>query len=48
MAFPEPDPPVPTSGSLPDGVLRDDFDTPTLLPEERGRAAATDGEAMRR
>ena len=38
MAYPEQDPPVPTSGSLPDGVLRDDFDTHPLLPRRPFRA----------
>lgn len=28
LAFPEPYPPVPASGGLPEGVLRDDFDPP--------------------
>nr|WSX47790.1 hypothetical protein OG409_01730 [Streptomyces sp. NBC_00974] len=32
LAFPEPDLPVPTSGVLPDGVLRDDFDPPATRP----------------
>ncbi|MGW7452979.1 hypothetical protein [Streptomyces sp. NPDC054787] len=32
LAFPEPDRPVPTSGVLPDGVLRDDYDPPATRP----------------
>ncbi|MFJ3205124.1 hypothetical protein [Streptomyces sp. NPDC086989] len=38
LAFPEPDPPVPTSGGLPDGVLRDDFDPPAPHPRHLFRA----------
>ncbi|MFC5664982.1 hypothetical protein ACFP3U_18585 [Kitasatospora misakiensis] len=38
MVSPERDVPVPASGSLPDGVLRDDFDTPALLPGRLFRA----------
>lgn len=38
LAFPEPDPPVPTSGGLPDGVLRDDFDPPAPRPRHLFRA----------
>lgn len=32
LACPESDLPVPTSGRLPDGVLRDDFDAPAPRP----------------
>ncbi|MEV6581252.1 hypothetical protein AB0M92_24160 [Streptomyces sp. NPDC051582] len=35
MVSPEPDAPVPMSGRLPKGVLRDDFDSPPLLPGRR-------------
>ncbi|MFE2144827.1 hypothetical protein ACFXA3_24325 [Streptomyces sp. NPDC059456] len=38
LAFPEPDPPVPTSGVLPYGVLRDDFDPPAPRPHHLFRA----------
>ncbi|MFJ9847539.1 hypothetical protein ACIRYZ_45400 [Kitasatospora sp. NPDC101155] len=38
MVSPEPDLPVPMSGSLPDGVLRDDFDAPALHPGRLFRA----------
>ncbi|MFF1909999.1 hypothetical protein [Kitasatospora sp. NPDC058218] len=38
MVSPESDPPVPMSGGLPDGVLRDDFDAPALLPGRLFRA----------
>ncbi|MFD9406815.1 hypothetical protein ACFWBN_07270 [Streptomyces sp. NPDC059989] len=38
LAFPETDPPVPTSGGLPDGVLRDDFDPPAPRPRHLFRA----------
>ncbi|MCX5148718.1 hypothetical protein OHB36_18355 [Streptomyces sp. NBC_00320] len=38
LAFPEPDLPVPASGGLPDGVLRDDFDPPAPRPRHLFRA----------
>ncbi|MFE2729031.1 hypothetical protein [Kitasatospora sp. NPDC059327] len=33
LVHPEPDLPAPTSGRLPDGVLRDDFDPPSVRPD---------------
>ncbi|MFI8083237.1 hypothetical protein ACIF6L_20875 [Kitasatospora sp. NPDC086009] len=45
LVFPEPDLPVPASGGLPDGVLRDDFDPPALRPHHMFRA---DWEVFRR
>ncbi|MER7967135.1 hypothetical protein [Streptomyces ardesiacus] len=45
LAFPEPDLPVPTSGVLPDGALRDDFDPPAPHPRHLFRA---DPEIFRR
>ncbi|MEV7797218.1 hypothetical protein AB0O68_35575 [Streptomyces sp. NPDC087512] len=38
LAFPEPDLPVPTSGTLPTGALRDDFDAPAPCPRHLFRA----------
>lgn len=38
LARPEPDLPSPTSGGLPDGVLRDDFDPPAPRPLHLFRA----------
>lgn len=38
MVSPEPGLPVPTTGSLPDGVLRDDFDAPAMRPNRLFRA----------
>ncbi|MGI5451234.1 hypothetical protein ACQEVM_36775 [Streptomyces sp. CA-243310] len=37
-AFPEPEPPVPASGRLPDGVPRDDVDPPAPHPRRLFRA----------
>ncbi|MEV5597132.1 hypothetical protein [Streptomyces sp. NPDC052496] len=45
LAFPEPDPPAPPSGRLPDGVLHEDFDPPAPHPRPLFRA---DQEVFRR